>query len=222
MKFIYFSLSLFLIFFVPLSFIVRMVGSIFSERLRRQIAAHPVWNFIWFLSAAAFFYFATGTNIHSSSREATFYHSAKGNAYWNTILNGLGKEIARKDGIIFYYFPGRHGPSVHSILEETAENSRQEFLRTLTDRIIFVYDERQHEPLQRVKLLTGHEEPDIDALGRWWQVAGKDFEFDSGVIERYRRYWIEKDGDRVNRHAAFEQSEREKILRGEYRSKLKH
>lgn len=128
-------LSVFAVFLLILSALVRGIGALFSPRLRRFIAARPVIHGIWFLLAAAVLYFVSKPlDFHlPPKRLPTFYHRATGDFYWEVILHGTGREIARKDGIVFFYLKGHHGPMYFAVSETGTRDEWRDSFLTLSD-----------------------------------------------------------------------------------------
>lgn len=207
---------------IPLWGIVRAAGALFSRRLRSHVAAHPVIHAAWFflslcLIVAALVPLGPNTALRHFP---TFYHHASGDFYWRIILHGSGREIAHRNGIIFFYLRGPHGPMFLGISEAEATRTRNIALRNLTDKIAFHYSERQNEPLVRAELLTQHHADTIDSFGEWWRQTREHFEFDAEANVRYRQLqWRKyKLDDRFRHYSDIEAREQERIARDYYRT----
>jgi hypothetical protein len=172
----------------PVWGLVRGIGAIFSARLRRYIASRPILHITWFLLAITAFGFLFGPFSFPHKPGHTFYHQMDAAFYWRVTLSGHGREIARQNGIIFYYVPLRHGPTYCSISEAEVNGTRDAALGELVDAIALYDDGTADAPLVRGEILTGHHADNTDAFADWWRGARDHFEFDPAVVVRYKDY----------------------------------
>jgi hypothetical protein len=206
---------------LTLSFGFRIILAIFFTRYRNFIGKRPWMHLGWLLLSAATLFQLI--DFQSPKRYPGRYHSSSGPFYWQVISNGVGKELMRKDGIIFFYIRGRHGPSFKAIREEDAAASRQDALRGVVDSLVRQVDRPISETrMTRLALLTHRNDTDINSFRAWWEREGADFVFDEEAHQRLRNYnYGEGNPDeRFRYYEKIEREERELILRGKYKTNL--
>ena len=115
---------------LTLLFGLRIVLAIFSERYTELIRKRPWIHLGWLLlSAVTVIKLIQWAQLPMYQRQPGRYHHSDGSFYWWVISNGVGKDLMRKDGIIFFYIRSHHGPTFMAIREEDAAASRQDALR---------------------------------------------------------------------------------------------